>query len=65
MKKDNLKYSQRKVVQRFSVIKVFLEISQKSQENTCAKGSFSIKLQASGGCFATLLKLHFAMGALL
>ena len=26
--------------------KVFLEISQNSQENTCARVSFSIKLQA-------------------
>ena len=28
--------------------KVFLEISQNSQENTCARVSFSIKLQALG-----------------
>ena len=28
--------------------KVFLEISQNSQENTCARTSFLIKLQASG-----------------
>ena len=28
--------------------KVFLEISQHSQENTCARVSFLIKLQASG-----------------
>ena len=35
------------VVQRYSVKKVFLEISQNSQENTCARVSFSIKLQAS------------------
>ena len=33
-------------VQRYSVKKVFLEISQNSQENTCAKVSFLIKLQA-------------------
>ena len=33
------------VVQRFSVEKEFLEISQNSQENTCARVSFSIKLQ--------------------
>ena len=31
-------------VQRCSVKKVFLEISQNSQENTCARDSFSIKL---------------------
>ena len=34
--------------QRCSVKKVFLEISQKSQENTCDRVSFSMKLQASG-----------------
>ena len=34
------------VVQRCSVTKVFLEISQISQENTCARVSFLIKLQA-------------------
>ena len=36
------------VVQRCSVKKVFLEISQNSQENTFARFSFLIKLQASG-----------------
>ena len=35
------------VVQRFSVEKEFLEISQNSQENTCARASFLIKLRAS------------------
>ena len=35
------------VVQRWSVKKVFLEISQNSQENTCVRVSFFIKLQAS------------------
>ena len=34
------------VVQRNSVKKVFLEISQNSQENTCVRASFLIKLQA-------------------
>ena len=34
------------VIQRRSVKKVFLEISQNSQENTCAKVAFLIKLQA-------------------
>ena len=34
------------VARRCSVKKVFLEISQYSQENTCAKISFLIKLQA-------------------
>ena len=36
------------VARRCSVKKVFLEISQKSQENTYARVSFLIKLQASG-----------------
>ena len=36
------------VVQRCSVKKVFLEISQNTQENTCTRVSFLIKLQASG-----------------
>ena len=36
------------VAQRYSVKKVFLEIRQNSQENTCTRVSFSIKLQASG-----------------
>ena len=34
------------VAQRCSVKKVFLEISQNSQENTCARVSFLIKFQA-------------------
>ena len=34
------------VVQRSSMKKVFLEISQNSQENTCARASFLIKLPA-------------------
>ena len=33
------------VTQRCSVKKVFLEISQNSQENTCARVSFLMKLQ--------------------
>ena len=32
------------IVQRRSVIKVFLEISQNSQENTCARVSFLNKI---------------------
>ena len=40
------------VARRCSVKKMFLEISQNSQENTCARVSFSIKLQGP----ATLLK---------
>ena len=48
------------VAQRCSVKKVFLEILQNSQEDTCARDSFLIKLQAlehlflqntSVGCF--------------
>ena len=35
------------VVRRCSVKKVFLEISQNSQENTCARVYFLIKFQAS------------------
>ena len=34
--------------QKCSVRKVFLKISQNSQENTCARVSFLIKLQVSG-----------------
>ena len=36
------------VTQRCSVKKVFLKISRNLQENTCARFSFLIKLQASG-----------------
>ena len=36
------------VAQRCFVRKVFLEIWQNSQESTCARVSFLIKLQASG-----------------
>ena len=35
-----------RTIGRFSIEKVFLEISQNSQENTCARVSFLIKLQA-------------------
>ena len=34
------------VVRRYTVKKVFLEITQKSQENTCARDCFLVKLQA-------------------
>ena len=44
------------VVQRCSVKMVFLEFSQNSQENTCARVSFLIKLQASGLSCRPLLK---------
>ena len=36
------------VVQRCSVVKIFLEISQNSLENTCARVSLLRKLQALG-----------------
>ena len=36
------------VNRKCSVKKVFLKISQNSQENTCARISFLIKLQVSG-----------------
>ena len=49
------------VAQRCSVKKVFLEISQNSQENTCARVSFLIKLRVLSlrfiilsNCFITL-----------
>ena len=44
-----LKQQTEAVVQRCYVKKVFLEISQNSQENTCARVSFFIKFQA-GAC---------------
>ena len=51
---QKFKYPKTKAVtQTCSVKKVFLEISQNSQENTCARVSFLIKLQAAP---ATLLK---------
>ena len=46
-------YINRSSHERYSVKKLFLEISQNPQENTCARDSFLIKLQAAG---ATLLK---------
>ena len=53
MKKDPLnriiKYSKQyleAVARRCSIKKVFLEISQNSQENTCARDTLLIKLQA-------------------
>ena len=36
------------VVMRYSVKKVFVKISQNSQENTCVKVSFLTKSQARG-----------------
>ena len=44
------------VVRRYAIKKVSLEISQNSQENTCASEFFLIKLQVLGLRSATLLK---------
>ena len=44
------------VAKSCSVKKVFLEVSQNSQENTCARDSFLIKFYVSGLRPATLLK---------
>ena len=51
------------IVQRCSVKRVFLEISQNLQENTCARASFLIKLRASGtgtGVFKEALAQMFS-----
>ena len=47
------------VVQRCSVKKVLLEISQNSQENTCARISFLIKLQAKKEILAQVFSCEF------
>ena len=47
------------VVRRCSVKKVFLEISQNSQENTCTKDSFLIKLQAEKETLAQVFSCEF------
>ena len=47
------------VVQRCSVKKVFLEISQNPQENTCARVSFLIKLQVFSCEFCEISKDTF------
>ena len=47
---------QKQLPRRVLSKKVLLEISQSSQENTCARVSFLIKLQASG------LQLYFKKG---
>ena len=41
-----MKQIQKQPPEVFSEKKIFLEISQNSQENTCARDSFLIKLQA-------------------
>ena len=43
-KSENAKAATRGILEE----KVFLEISPKSQENTCARASFLIKLNVSG-----------------
>ena len=47
VRSDDIVRSAEALPQRCSVRKVFLEISQNSQEDTCATVSFLIKLQAS------------------
>ena len=46
------------VTQRYSIKKRFLEISQNSQENTCAEFFFLIKLQAKACNFIIKTTLH-------
>ena len=48
------------VAQRCSVKKVFLEILQNSQENTCARVSFLIKLQALAQLWHRCFYVNFA-----
>ena len=45
--KEVMKYSQKQPLEVFCKKNMLLEISQNSQENTCARVSFLIKLQAS------------------
>ena len=47
------------ITQRCSVKKIFLEISQNSQENTCARVSFLIKLQAYEFCEISKNIFHY------
>ena len=49
------------VARRCSVRKVFLKISQNSLENTCARVSFLVKLQASGLFKKWLWHRHFSV----
>ena len=46
LKKPAINHTLEAVAQRCSMKKVLLEILQNSQENTCARASFLIKLQA-------------------
>ena len=41
-----LKFQKQPTKVRYSIKNLFVEISQNSQENTCARVSFLIKLQA-------------------
>ena len=59
----SIMYDGEAVVQRCSVKKVFLEISQNSQENTCARVSFFNKV--AGLRPATLLKRDSGTGVFL
>ena len=62
-----IKYLWKAVTRRFSE-KLFLEILQNSQENTCGKVSFLIKLQASTCNFIkkkTLAQLFYIFNCLL
>ena len=58
---------QKAVVQRFSVKKLLLNILLNSQENTCSRVSFLIKLQTLGlnlnATFESLKSLKFPMRA--
>ena len=49
----NRLFTSEAVARRCSVKKVFLEISQNLQENTCARFSFLIKLQVSAFSYRT------------
>ena len=55
-----LKLQNKAVTQRCSVKKVFLEISQNSKENTCARDSFLINLQAKKESLAQVFPVNFA-----
>ena len=54
-----LKVYSEAIVQRCSVKRVFLEISQNSQENTCVRVSFLIKLQAKKETLAHMFSREF------
>ena len=47
------------VTRKYSVKKVFLQISQNSQENTSARASFLIKLQAEAWVFSCKFSAYF------